>query len=213
MKTLLFIGGALTHGLGDREALGWAGRVNRQLIRERRAIQHFNLGIPWDVLPEISRRAEREAKPRLAGVEDALIFLEPGHNDFAIRPDGRRRTDATTFDAHLDTLLEMLNGLAQVILIGPPPVHEEMMPVACPHTGEELRFTNKALGVVSQRMSDICAPRGIPFIDLLEVMEKAPAYFMALEEGDGIHPTTAGHKLIADHVHAEIVYLMEHEDA
>lgn len=213
MKTLLFIGGALTQGYGDREALGWCGRVNRQLIRERKSVQHFNLGVPWDVLPEISRRAERECKARLANTENALIFLEPGHNDFAIRPDGRRRTDATTFDAHLDKLMEMLSALAPVILLGPPPVREEVMPIACPVTGEELRFTNKALSVVSQRMSDICAPRGIPFIDLLETMERAPAYFAALEEGDGIHPTTNGHKLIADHVHAEITYLMEHEDA
>ena len=212
MKTLLFIGCGLTQGLGDREALGWTGRLFRQFVRERAAERQFNLGNAWETLPDLARRAERESRARIESEDSALIYLQPGHIDFAIMPDGKRRTDATTHDAHLDKLISILSELAPVMVVGPAPVSEENLPTESPTNGDEMRFTNTGLAAASRRMSDICAPRNVPFFDLYEELSKAPSYGLSLEEYDGIHPTMIGHKLIADFIHRETKFVLDHAD-
>ncbi len=214
MKTLCFIGTTITCGARDRDALGWPGRLTRQLMREGHSVHHYNLGIPGETLPVLSKRAEREARPRLEGVEDALIFLEPGHADLAILKDSRRRTDATTFEAHLTMTMDVLDGMAPVVLVGPSPVVERADPLPCPVTGEMIRYSNTPIAAVSRRLAGIAGERGSLYLDLFGEMGKGTAFTAAIEDDPyGIDPGTGGHKLIADYVHTMIAPLMIHEDA
>ena len=213
MKTLCFIGTTITCGRRDRDALGWPGRLTRQLLREGHEVHHYNLGIPDETLPVLSKRAEREAKPRLEGVEDALVFLEPGHADLALLKDSRRRTDATTFEAHLTMTMDLLDGMAPVVLVGPTPVVESADTLPCPVTGEMIRYSNTPIAAVSRRMAALSQERGILFLDLYGEMTKGTAFEAAID-GDphGIDPGSGGHKLIADYAHAMLAPVMVRED-
>ncbi len=213
MKTLCFIGTTLTYGAKDRDALGWPGRVTRQLIREQHAVTHYNLGIPDETLPILSKRAEREARARLEPVEDALIFLEPGHADLAILRDGRRRTDATTFEAHLSMTMDLLDALAPIVLVGPTPVVEREEALPCPVTGEMVRYSNTMIAAVSRRMAVIAEERGILFLNLYTEMAKGTAFEASIEDAHGIDPGSGGHKIIADYVHTMLAPLMVADDA
>ena len=211
-KTLCFIGTTLTFGAQDRDALGWAGRVTRQLIREQHEITHYNLGIPDETLPILSKRAEREARLRLEQVTDALIFLEPGHADLAILPDGRRRTDATTYEAHLTMTMDLLDALAPIVLVGPTPVVERDDALPCPVTGEMIRYSNTTIAAVSRRMTILAEERGILFLDLYDEMTKGTAYVASIDDPHGIDPGSGGHKLIADYAHTMLAPLMITDD-
>lgn len=214
MKTLCFLGTTITCGARDRDALGWPGRLTRQLLREGRAVHHYNLGIPGETLPILAKRAEREARPRLERVEDALVFLEPGHADLALLTDGRRRTDATTFEAHLTMTMDQLDGLAQVILVGPSPVVERDAPLPCPVTGEMIRHSNTPVAAAARRMAVLSEDRGILYLDLFGEMSKAPAFAASIEEDPyGVDPGSGGHKLIADYAHAMLAPVLVDEDA
>lgn len=209
MKTLCFIGTTLTSGIGDRDALGWCGRLNRQLMRERKTVMHFNIGVPNQTLPELSKRAERDCRMRLETVEEAVIFFEPGHDDLAILSDSKRRTDATTFEAHLTMTMEQLGTLAPVVLVGPTPVIESETPHHCPITGELVRYSNTGIAAVSRRMVSLCEGSGIPFLDLYAPLSKVPAYAASIDEPNGVYPSSNGHKLIADHAHPFVSALLE----
>ena len=214
MKTLCFIGTTLTCGIRDRDALGWAGRLTRQLIREGHEVHHYNLGIPGETLPVLAKRAEREAKPRLEGVEDALVFIEPGHADLALLKDSRRRTDATTFEAHLTVTMDLLDSLAPVVLVGPTPVAEREGLLPCPVTGEMIRYSNTPIAAVSRRMAGIAEERGILYLDLFEEMQKGTAYTASIEDDPfGVDPGSGGHKLIAEYAHDRLLPIMVDEDA
>ncbi len=214
MKTLCFIGTTITCGARDRDALGWPGRLTRQLLREGHSVHHYNLGIPGETLPVLAKRAEREARPRLEGVEDALVFLEPGHADLALLKDSRRRTDATTFEAHLTVTMDLLDGLAPVVLVGPTPVAEREAPLPCPVTGEMIHYRNTPIAAVSRRLGILAAERGCLYVDLYEEMMKGPAFAASIEDDPyGVDPGSGGHKLIADYAHALLAPVMVDEDA
>ena len=214
MKTLCFIGTTITCGARDRDSLGWPGRLTRQLLREGHSVHHYNLGIPGETLPVLSKRAEREARPRLEGVEDALIFLEPGHADLALLKDSRRRTDATTFEAHLIMTMDVLDGMAPVVLVGPSPVAEREDMLPCPVTGEMIRYSNVPIAAVSRRQAAIADERGILYLDLYGEMSKGTAFTAAIEDDPyGIDPGSGGHKLIAEYAHTMLAPLMIDEDA
>ena len=219
MKTLCFIGTTITCGRRDRDALGWPGRLTRQLLREGHAVHHYNLGIPGETLPVLSKRAEREARPRLEGVEDALIFLEPGHADLALLRDSRRRTDATTFEAHLTVTMDLLDAMAPVVLVGPTPVIESEGPLPCPATGEMIRYGNTPIAAVSRRMAVLAQERGILYLDLYGEMAKGTAFAASIGEDPhgadpyGIDPGSGGHRLIAEYAHAMIAPMLVDEDA
>ncbi len=212
MKTLCFIGTTLTSGIGDRDALGWCGRLNRQLMRERKTVMHFNAGVPNQTLPELSKRAERDCRMRLEAVEDAMIFFEPGHDDLAILSNSKRRTDATTFEAHLAMTLEQLAAIAPTVLVGPTPVIESETSHPCPTNGEMVRYSNTGIAAVSRRMATLCEGSGIPFLDLYTPLSKVPAYAASIEEANGVCPSSNGHKLIADHAHPFVNELLESLD-
>jgi|GEM_PF-6338848 len=214
MKTLCFIGTTITCGARDRDALGWPGRLTRQLLREGHDVHHYNLGIPGETLPVLAKRAEREAKPRLEQVEDALIFLEPGHADLALLTDSRRRTDATTFEAHLTVTMDLLDSMGPVVLVGPTPVGEREGMLPCPVTGEMIRYSNTPIAAVSRRMATLASERGSLYIDLFEEMSKGPAFAASTEDDPhGIDPASGGHKLIADYAHSLLTPMMVDEDA
>lgn len=212
MKTLCFIGGVLTFGEGDRDSLGWAGRLNRQLLREGKTGQHFNLGVPYETLPLMSKRAERACRLRLERVAEPMIFLEPGHADLAILADGKRRTDAATFEAHLTTIIDTLERIAPVILVGPTPVVEREALAPCPVTGEMIRYGNLAITAASKRMAILCETWQVPFLDLNAEMLKGSAYEASIESDDGLVPSSGGHKLIADYAHTALASLLETDD-
>jgi len=214
MKTLCFIGTTITCGARDRDALGWSGRLTRQLLREGHDVHHYNLGIPGETLPVLAKRAERGAKPRLEGVEDALVFLERGHADLALLKDSRRRTDATTYEAHLTVTMDLLDSMAPVVLVGPAPVVEREQMLPCPVTGEMIRYSNTPIAAVSRRLATLASERGILYIDLFEEMQKGTAYTAAIEEDPyGIDPGSGGHKLIADYAHSKLESVMIDEDS
>jgi len=214
MKTLCFIGTTLTCGARDRDALGWPGRLTRQLLREGHAVHHYNLGIPGETLPILAKRAEREARPRLDPAEDALVFLEPGHADLGLLSDGRRRTDATTFEAHLTMTMDQLDGMAQVVLVGPSPVIERETALPCPVTGELIRYSNTPIAAAARRMAVLSAERGILYLDLFDEMQKGTAFTASIEDDPyGIDPGSGGHKLIAEYAHAMLAPVMIDENA
>jgi lysophospholipase L1-like esterase len=176
--------------LGDSYTSGWngAGQGARgwpQLISRERGWQTINLAVPgtgfinagWTNQPVGSRVSEAiKQKPD-------VVFIAAGHND-------SRWSSATTAEAADKVIDRLHRALPDALLVIIAPIWPSGSPPArCLELRDHLRRT--ALSV------------GATFIDPLGERWFAGSR-QRLIGPDGIHPTDAGHRAMADRVRADL---------
>ncbi len=165
--------------LGD----GWV-RVVASLLGHRQPGAHevLNAGVSGDRVADLADRWERDV---VALSPDVLTVLV-GVNDVLLEP----RTDDGSFERSYRQILETVPSSVERLVIAEPfilPVDERAEAIrtsAAPHL-EAVRALAREVGAAR-----------LPLVELFErACEQAtPAWWAA----DGVHPTAAGHGLIAE---------------
>ncbi|WP_330184237.1 hypothetical protein OHB26_11885 [Nocardia sp. NBC_01503] len=75
-----FLGESFVAGIGDRECLGWAGRLAVRAAAGQ-PLSYYNLGVRRENSTELRGRWEAECTPRLPAGADCRVVISTGVND------------------------------------------------------------------------------------------------------------------------------------
>jgi acyl-CoA thioesterase-1 len=173
---IVALGDSLSEGLGVDPALNFPSRLQTRLDGAGFKYKVVNMGISGDTTSGGLARLDYvlAAKP-------AVVILELGGND------GLRGVPATATKANLEAIIVKLKSSgAEVLLAG------MTLP---PNYGAE--YVSKFEGIYTD-LAKKHKLKLIPF--LMEDIRSQIATKKGLMQGDGIHPTAAGHALIAETV-------------
>ena len=172
------LGDSFVNGYGDPKALGWVGRVAARTPADELDLTVYNLGVRGDCSADVlSRWREETARRWRDGTENRLV-VAVGHNDVhkGLTLARTRLNLANVVDA------AGIDGLLPFV-VGPPPALDAEM--------------NERLRPVVQAQQDVCARRGVPFVDCFTPLLNHEQWYADLAPGDGVHPGQAGYGLLA----------------
>jgi acyl-CoA thioesterase-1 len=173
-----FIGDSLVAGTGDPEFLGWAGRVCKSARARGHDVTGYNLGIRGNTSADILWRWRREAEARSVAGQDCRLVFSFGVNDTK-DVDGRRIVEPDKALAQARAILTGAEAWQPVLMIGPPPIADEMR--------------SARIGELSGRLSHLCAEIGVPYLDTFGNFFTSAAWLEAIRAGDGVHPLANGY--------------------
>jgi acyl-CoA thioesterase I len=175
---LVVVGDAFVAGVGDPKALGWLGRVVARSQSPDLALTTYNLGVRDDSSADVLDRWREESARRFTPGSEHRLVLAMGHGDVA--------QGLSTARSRLN-LANILDDAAAysipTLVVGPAPMLD-------PSFDDRLR-------VVAEAQADVCARRGVPFVDCFEPLLRHEQWQSDLATGDGVHPGQAGYGLIA----------------
>lgn len=178
-----FLGDSLTAGVGDAGQRGWVGRIAEQYCPDEIALTHYNLGVRTDTSTEVLARSGREVAVRLPESVERGLVVSFGVND----------ARAGFFPTHpvevtVGNLVDLLDQAGRddmpVLVVGLLPVADHA------HNERSARY--------DAAVQDLCAQRGVPFVEVFEPMLSDPVWMREVPLGDGLHPGPAGYQELAD---------------
>ncbi len=175
---LCFVGASLTAGYGDPKGQGWVGRVVGRTRHPDLDLTAYNLGVRGETSGDVLTRWRAECPPRWAGRGERRLVVSVGANDVA---------KGVTLARHRLNLANVLDeatslGIATFV-VSPPPSGEEDL--------------NDKLEVLVEAQADVCARRGVPFVDCYAPLVGHDQWRSEMAAGDGSHPGQAGYGLLA----------------
>ncbi|MGV9674284.1 GDSL-type esterase/lipase family protein [Nocardia sp. NPDC003482] len=180
---ICFVGDSLVAGHGDRQCLGWAGRLAARAIGAGRPVVHYNLGVNGQTSLDIAARWERECAPRLPDGSDGRIVFSFGVND-TLADDGRVRVAA---ERSVAALTDVLRGAAgrgwSAMVVAPPPVDDDEQ--------------NARIEKLDARFGEVCAAERVPYVRVHQPLRQSEVWMRALRAGDGYHPGAPGYEEFA----------------
>jgi lysophospholipase L1-like esterase len=175
---LVVVGDAFAAGVGDPKGLGWVGRVVARSQSPDLFLTPYNLGVRDDSSADVLDRWREESARRFSPGSEHRLVLQMGHGDIA--------QGLSTARSRLN-LANILDDAAAfnipTLVVGPPPMLD-------PAFDDRLR-------VVGEAQADVCARRGVPFVECFEPLRTHEQWQADLASGDGVHPGQAGYGLIA----------------
>jgi lysophospholipase L1-like esterase len=196
--TIYFLGDSITLGWRDEDLGGWPARLMRRLANAGHDITGYNLGIRGDTSREIGARWKDEVGRRRRGARALLVFAF-GVNDAKIEPDGRRSMPIEETAANMRGILRDA-ARHSVLVIGPAPIDEALMHRRLNAAGDAPMPTEAGVAEVAALLAREADAAGVPFLDLLSTLASDPAWRRSLAETDGLHPSGAGHDILADQI-------------
>ncbi|PWH05364.1 lysophospholipase [Brachybacterium endophyticum] len=192
-RSLLFIGDSITDA-GRREDPEHLGFGYVRLIAEHIAAHEpgstvVNTGIGGDRVRDLVSRFDPDCLDHAPDV----VTIYVGVNDTWRRYDSDDATSADDFEAEYRYLLDQLSAIrpgTPVILI---------LPFVADIDEEKARY-HEDLDEKVARVRDLAREFGHAIVDTEEILERAYAdgHTPATIAEDGVHPSIAGHRLIAD---------------
>lgn len=176
---LVFIGDSYVAGYGDPKGLGWVSRVVGRTEHPDVDVTAYQLGVRGDSSADVLSRWRTECPPRWKGRSEKRLVVAVGHND--------AESCMTTARVRLN-LANILDDAAAsgvaVFAVGPPPTLDDEL--------------NGRLEIVVAAQADVCARRGVPYVDCYRPLVGHEQWRSDLgATGDGVHPGQAGYGLIA----------------
>ena len=187
---VVFLGDSLTAGLGVNEDQAYPALVAKRLVAEGHEVRYLNAGVSGDTSAGGLRRMNW-----LLAQRPAVLVLSLGAND------GLRGLPLEQTEANLrDIVTKARAAGSRVLLLG------MMVP---PNYGPD--YAPKFAAMFPRLAKELDVPL-VPF--LLEGVGGRPE----LNQGDGIHPTAAGHRVMADTVYPKLAAIVDqlepaHRDA
>lgn len=192
MQTIVFIGDSITEGAADHERGGWTRRLAARLPDGWEAV---HAGVGGDTIYLILDRLEQDA---LMYQPDILV-LAVGINDSRRYTAGRYEVKLEDFERGLAEFAGRMRGkTTRILIVGLTPVDEpRTLPIA-----EDLHYTQIAASDYDAALRRFAAQHGYGYVALMPAFEQAGG--AARLTSDGLHPTPAGHALIAEAVQAQL---------
>ncbi len=195
-----FFGDSLTLGVGDALALGWVGRLMREVGTEAQSAlasrcptpvtpvmpaTFYNLGVRGDTSEDIARRFPGELVARCPeGVAPRVVFAFGVNDARTLRLHGPSLLPSEATLRHTRDLIERAQRLGPVLMVGPPAVAD---------AASDARIAQR-----SEELAGLCAELRAPFVRVHARTRDDAMYLPALRGGDGYHPGAAGYDLLAE---------------
>jgi len=176
---LVFVGASLVAGVGDPKGQGWVSRVVGRTHSADLEVTAYNLGVRGDTTADVLARWKTECAPRWAGRAEKRLVISVGGNDAA---------SGVTLARHRLNLANILDDAASAgigtFVVSPPPADDEEF--------------NAKLDVLVEAQADVCARRGVPFVDCFRPLLGHEQWQSDLAASRvPHHPGQAGYGLIA----------------
>lgn len=186
MKTIVFVGDSITEGAADNEQGGWTRRVAAKLPADWKLV---HAGISGNTIVDILARLERDVMKH----KPDLIVLAVGINDSRHHPSmgGEKEVPLTDYAAGLERFAAATDG-RRVVIVGLTPIDESRTsPIE-----EDLVYTQQASLEYDATLREFAEKYGFPYVAITTLFdERGGAKHLT---NDGLHPTPAGHQIIAD---------------
>ena len=176
---LVFLGASLVAGVGDPKGQGWVTRVVGRTQHPDLELTAYNLGVRGDTSADVLQRWASEVPLRWAGRTERRVVLSVGTNDVA---------SGITLARHRLNLANLLDDAASsgvgAFVVSPPPTADTEL--------------NERLEVLVDAQADVCARRGVPFVDCYAPLMGHDQWRTDLAASSvENHPGQAGYGLIA----------------
>lgn len=175
---LCFVGDGFVAGYGDPKALGWVSRVVGRTALEEADLTSYNLGVRGSSSADVMNRWRTECPPRWDGRTERRLVVGVGAEDVA--------QGVTTARSRLNLaniLDEASSSGVGTFVVGPTPTLDAEV--------------NARLQVLAEAQADVCARRGVTFVDCFTALQGHDQWQSDLAAGDTVHPGQAGYGLIA----------------
>ncbi|ANS78672.1 Lipolytic enzyme, G-D-S-L [Serinicoccus hydrothermalis] len=178
---LCFVGDGFVAGYGDPKALGWVNRVVGRTdlaADEGGSLTSYNLGVRGASSADVMARWRAECPARWAGRSERRLVIGVGAEDVAqgVTTARSRLNLANVLDEASST------GIATFV-VGPTPTLDAEV--------------NGKLQVLADALADVCARRGVPYVDCFAPLLSHDQWQSDLAAGDTVHPGQAGYGLMA----------------
>lgn len=175
---LCFVGDGFVAGYGDPKALGWVSRVVGRTDLEEADLTSYNLGVRGSSSADVMHRWRAECPPRWDGRNERRLVVAVGAEDV--------QQGVTTARSRLNLaniLDEASSSGVGTFVVGPTPTLDTEV--------------NAKLQVLADAQADVCARRGVAFVDCFAALQGHDQWQSDLAAGDTVHPGQAGYGLIA----------------
>ncbi|MFX0538081.1 GDSL-type esterase/lipase family protein [Ornithinimicrobium sp. Y1847] len=175
---LCFVGDGFVAGYGDPRALGWVSRVVGRSQLGDASLSSYNLGVRGASSAEVMTSWRTECPPRWAGRPERRLVVGVGAEDVA-----QGLTTARSRLNLANILDEASSTGISTFVVGPTPTLD----------GE----VNERTRILADAQADVCARRGVPFVDCFTPLAAHEQWQSDLAAGDTVHPGQAGYGLVA----------------
>ncbi len=176
---IVFLGGSLVAGVGDPKGQGWVTRVVGRTQHPDLELTAYNLGVRGNTSADLLHRWATEVPLRWAGRTERRVVLSVGTDDVL---------QGITLARHRLNLANLLDDAASsgvgAFVVSPPPTADAEL--------------NERLEVLVDAQADVCARRGVPFVDCYAPLMGHDQWRTDLAASSvENHPGQAGYGLIA----------------
>jgi len=175
---LVFIGDAYVAGYGDPKGLGWVSRVVGRTAHDDVDITAYQLGVRDETSADVLARWRIECPPRWKGHSEKRLVVAVGHND-AVSGMSTARVRLNLANILDDAAASGVAAFA----VGPTPTLDADL--------------NARLEIVVEAQADVCARRGVPYVDCYRPLIGHEQWLSDLGAAGGVYPGQAGYGLIA----------------
>ncbi|WP_338088191.1 GDSL-type esterase/lipase family protein [Nocardia transvalensis] len=173
------MGDSLVAGLGDRQCLGWAGRLAARAVGAGQPLTYYNLGVRRQDSTEIAGRWEEECARRLPPEVDGRVVFSFGVNDTLLE-DGRTRVAPEQSVANLTAVLRRARELGwATLMVAPPPVEDD----------EHNSRTEK----LDAEFAEVCEAEDVSYVRVHQTLRHSGTWMREVTAGDGYHPSAVGY--------------------
>ncbi|WP_158681435.1 SGNH/GDSL hydrolase family protein [Pseudoalteromonas sp. T1lg88] len=224
MTHIICFGDSITRGENDAAAGGWVDRLKaREICRfvtgSRAETCVFNMGIGAETSDGLVQRFANELAPRMAAPHMAaphmaapqrtFVTLAYGANDVAITAQ-QHSVPLARFISNLRICIEHAQELGvQPILINILPVAQYLDGV--PNNLGKRRL-NTDIASYNQALAQLAEDTSVPLIDVAALFSNSRGGF-GLLTADGVHPNSAGHRLLFECIYSHLEHITRVEMA
>ena len=196
-ERFICIGDSITEGIGDAQAIGWVGRLNKYLSESKPETWHLNnLGLAGNTSLDVMHRIATEVIPRKpyrlivsAGINDVVLDLKPTES-------GPRLGIYHTAYAFEQIIEYTKKFNFKTVILGLPPINEDKFPFIYKKINEDdngFKINNADIEEREKLIQSICFRNNSHFVPIFSHLIDSE-YISFLD--DGLHPNTRGYELL-----------------
>ncbi len=176
---VVFLGASLVAGVGDPKGQGWVTRVVGRTAHPDLELTAYNLGVRGNTSADVLRQWAGEVPARWVGRTERRVVVSMGTDDVL---------GGVSLARHRLNLANLLDEAAtsgvHAFVVSPPPTDDAEL--------------NTRLEILVEAQADVCARRGVPFVDCYTPLSGHDQWRTDLAASSvPHHPGQAGYGLIA----------------
>lgn len=180
---ICYIGDSLVNGTGDRQMLGWTGRVSASANSAEFIMTHYNLGIRGNTSEDILNRWKTEFERRKVDTADCRLVFSFGVND-TVMENGKTRVIESVSLMNARSIMHAASDMANPFWIGPTPVDNDEQ--------------NNRIRKLSDQFNLLAKDTGVDYLPVYSSLISNPIWREEVRKGDGSHPDSAGYTVLSE---------------